>query len=271
MELQDFCKQYIPLVKEAFLKMHKRELDLEHPVTFTEKLQWLKIYDSTFLKTFCADKIRVHDYYTWKLGKDIGVPINKIFKSPDDISRIDIEVPCVLKCNHGSGMNIIIKPDNTMSLDDIRAKITHWFQCDHGQNWGEAYYSIIEPTCFSETYLQEMRDIKVFCFNGIPRFIQVDRHFAEHRMNFYDLKWNPLTWLSRKDYPANYSIMDERPPIEILCEYASKLSQPFKFVRCDFILSGKRIYGGELTFIPGAGNQSYEGDADTRLGQLLQL
>ena len=270
MEWIDYCREAIPEIKAKFLRIHGYELDIEHPVTFTEKLQWLKVYDSTYMKAMCADKIKVHQYYTKMLGKDIGVPIIKVYDNVDDIH--DIKAPCVLKFNHGSGMNIVLRNGKDIDMDDITTKVNKWYNTDHGKNWNEMYYSLIKPTLFTEQYLPDMYDVKVFCFNGQPKFCQYDKHFAEKRQNFYDLEWKPLKWLSRKDYPANYDIYDAKPDhFDQILEYTKILCRPFKLVRCDFIISGGTVYGGELTFIPGAGNQTYFGDADNRLGNMLDL
>lgn len=262
----------IPAIVTHYNKCHHNKIDIANPKTFTEKIQYLKVYDSSFLKSFCADKIRVHDYYKKVLGHDIGVPITKVFKSIDYITNADLIQPCAIKCNHGSGMNIIIKPDtNSYSLDNIKTTLNKWIKLDYGKRFHEFHYSLIKPTVFREQYISDMHDIKVFCFNGQPKFYQFDCHLTEGRQNFYDLDWKPITWISRNDYPADYTKIDDRPPLDQLYEYAIKLCKPFKFVRCDFIISNNHIYGGELTFTPGAGNQSYPGDCDYRLGELLKL
>lgn len=261
----------IPDVVKQYNSMHTNRLDIENPRTFTEKIQWLKIYDSTFLKTFCADKINVHKYYIKALGQDIGVPLIKIFKDANDITKTDISKPCAIKCNHGSGMNIVINAQHKPTLDAVKQKIAKWLHHDYGTSFYESHYSLIHRTAFSEQYIANMTDVKVFCFNGKPMFYESDHHLTEHIQNYYDLDWNPLTWLSRKDYPANYDIIDQKPPIDIIYDYAVKLCKPFKFVRCDFIVSNGHVYGGELTFTPGAGNQSYLGDGDRRLGDMLYL
>lgn len=263
---------FITDLTKQYNRLHKNKLNIEHPRTFTEKIQWLKIYDSTFLKTFCADKINVHKYYIKILGKDIGVPILKIFNGVNDIKQEDISKPCAIKCNHGSGMNIIIDEHHKPTLDVVKQKITNWLHHDHGASFYESHYSLIDPTAFSEQYIENMKDVKVFCFNGLPKLYQIDTHLIDNKMNFYDLNWKPCTWLSGTEHPANYDILDSQPNnLETIYEYALKLCKPFKFVRVDFIVSQGNIYGGELTFTPGAGNQSYLGDGDRRLGDMLDL
>lgn len=263
-------KELIPAVAKQYNDIHHHPLNIETPVTFTEKIQWLKIYDSSLLKTLCADKIKVHTYFKKVLGDDIGIPIVKIFDSVNDINDTDINIPSVFKCNHGSGMNLIMTT-GSYKLTAVKKQLSDWLRIDYGIPFYERHYSLIKPIVFKEQYISDMSDVKVFCFNGAPRFYQIDKHLTEHRMNFYDLNWNPLLWLSNNSCPANYTIIDDKPPIDTIYEYAFKLCKPFKFVRCDFIVSKGRVYGGELTFTPGAGNQSYSGDGDRRLGNMLDL
>lgn len=75
----------------------------------TDKINWLQVYDSQRpLKTLCADKIRVHQYCQQVLGKDICVPIIRVFDTPEDIKPEDLPEKFVLKCNHGWNNNIFV-------------------------------------------------------------------------------------------------------------------------------------------------------------------
>ena len=50
--------------REKLIALGKRvgfNLDLDNPKTIQDKINWMKIYDTTPLKTKCADKIRVHE------------------------------------------------------------------------------------------------------------------------------------------------------------------------------------------------------------------
>ena len=252
--------------------MHGRELNLSNPRTFTEKLAWMKVYDSTFLKTFAADKFTVHEYYALKLGKDIGIKPIGIYNNVDEINWDKLPNDIVIKCNHGSGYNKILHGKRKIDLDTVVSSCKEWLSTDYSSLWGELHYKPIPRKIIIEPYIGELTDTKLFCFNGIPRFYQIDRHFSEHRMNFYDMSGNPLTWLSRASYPADYTISDPVPHnLNIMAAMAVKLAKPFKFVRVDFYNCGTDIYGGELTFIPGGANQSYIGDGDERLGAFLKL
>lgn len=51
-----------------------RPLELEHPETLNEKLQWLKLYYRDPLHTVLVDKYRVRDYVAEKLGGGASHP-----------------------------------------------------------------------------------------------------------------------------------------------------------------------------------------------------
>ena len=96
-------------------KKHGLNIDLQNPKTIQDKLVWLNIYDANPLKTLCADKIKIHDYCKDTLGKDICVPIIKTYDKPKDINFDELPDSFVLKCNHGSGMNIIVKDKKSLN------------------------------------------------------------------------------------------------------------------------------------------------------------
>lgn len=79
-----------------------------------------------------------------------------------------------------------------------------------------------------------------------------DRNNSKKRLNYYNMQLQKCT-ISRRDFLANYNIDDIFPTqFELMKDYATKLSQDFKFVRVDFYEVDGRVYLGELTFTPGA-------------------
>ena len=268
-----YCKQYANACCDLYNKYTGRSIDLKHPMTFTEKIQWLKIYDSTFLKTFAADKVTVHDYYAYCLGQDIGIPIIATYNKITDIKWSELPNDIIIKCNHGSGYNHILHGKNSANISNCEALLRKWMSEDYASRYYELHYSLIPRKILVEPYIPNLTDTKIFCFNGTPKFYQIDRHLSDcPRMNFYDFDGNPITWLSNRACPANYSSKDNIPShLDLMLDYAKKLATPFKFVRVDFYDTGADVYGGELTFTPGAGLQSYIGDGDQRLGDMLDL
>ncbi|MCC8098467.1 MAG: hypothetical protein LIO78_00130 [Clostridiales bacterium] len=66
--------RYPDALKEWYFHNTGHELNLEHPRTYNEKIQWLKLYDSTPLKGRLADKYEVRDYVRKKSGRNTWCP-----------------------------------------------------------------------------------------------------------------------------------------------------------------------------------------------------
>ena len=248
--------------------------NIENPVTIADKLNWLKLYDCTPLKTKCADKLRLHEYAKEKLGKDICPNVLKVYNSASEVDFKELPDKFVLKCNHGSGMNIVVSDKKAMNVQLIKAKLNTWLKTDFSEMFGEAHYHDIVRKCYAEEYMgNDLIDYKFWCFNGEPRFFTIGGGGGHGAINHYDLNGNYLGNLSRPDYPSDPNKKYSMPNnLEEMLDYARILSKDFYFVRVDFYeVEGKTILG-ELTFIPGAGNVKYKHkESEKIVGKMLRL
>lgn len=85
-----------------------KSIDLDCPKTFNEKIQWLKVYESTPEKGELSDKYKVRDYVRDKIGEQYLVPLYGVWNSFDEIDFDRLTERFVLKCTHASGTNEII-------------------------------------------------------------------------------------------------------------------------------------------------------------------
>lgn len=278
MIFKDWCISQKDKVKQQFRQIMGYELNLDNPKTISEKLNWLKIYDSTFLKTMCSDKLKVREYVKDKIGKDLFLPVLGIYDKFEEIDFSKLPKDYVIKCNHGSGMNIIVKNENINKVDAKR-KIDKWMQTDY-LHLLEFSYKPIQKKIFIEQYAENigktaLTDYKFSCFNGEPKFCQVmnDRFTNNLHFNYYDINFNVLKDISRTDHPANYNLKDEKPKNwELMIEYAKKLSEDFKYVRIDFYEINNKVYLSELTFYPNGGYLKFKNkNTEFKIGNLLQL
>jgi hypothetical protein len=107
-------------------------------------------------------------------------------------------------------------------------------------------------------------DYRIWCFKGVPEVIQVDNY--AHSINpFFDTKWSQLDLYYREGV--------SRPPIakpihlEQMISIASKLTAGFDFVRVDLYDIDGKIYFGEFTFTPTAGELKLRPEIwDVKLG-----
>lgn len=267
---------------ETMAKLYSRiilskRVDLKHPLTFNEKIQWLKIhyFPKNPLVIKCADKLMVREYISDKgLGKRL-VPLIGAWERAEDIEWDKLPSRFVLKCNHGCAYNILCPDKNAFNRDAAIKKLKKWMKEDFGEYNIELHYSKIKPhmiTC--EEYLGDtIIDYKFFCFNGQPKYIYVSSdliHDRQAHIGFFYLDGKKIP-LIRNDYaPLDIdefpSFFDEmKRDAEILC-------QDFPFVRVDFFLANNTYYFAELTFTPSAGMMPFNPDSfDLEWGQQLDI
>lgn len=273
MEFRDWCISQKEAVKQQFKRALGYSLNLDNPQTFCEKINWMKVYDSTFLKTYCADKLLVREYAEDKLGVDLSIPVIGVYDKFEEIDFSKLPKNYVIKCNHGSGMNIIVK-DGKVNTADVKRKLDQWMRTDY-LHLLEFHYKPIKKKIFIEEYKdngeQGLIDYKFWCFNGQPKFYGVNAGYGHGAINYYDMNGETFN-VQRADYSPNVNEMWERPKhFDLMVEYAKKLSSDFKFVRVDFYEIQGKIYLGELTFTPGGGYIKYQNDGDLTLGKMLDL
>jgi hypothetical protein len=251
--------------------------DENNLLTINDKLNYLLIHESPDYKSKICDKIRLHEYSKNKLGKDICVPIIKIYKDINEINLKELPNKFVLKCNHGSEMNILCNNKEKFDIEQAKKSLSKWINMDYGFISNEFQYINIKREIFAESYLGEnILDYKVYCFNGNPKFIRVQKKMNDSSKinNYYDLEWN-LTDIET-GLPHFYrkpEVRFEKPTnLETMIEYAKKLSDEFVFVRVDFYNINGNIYLGELTFSPSNNRMRFKDEKQRiYLGNLLDI
>lgn len=257
----------------SFCKRQGVNINLDSPITIQDKLAWLNFYDTDPLKSKCADKIKVHEYCKEVLGEDICIPILGIYNDAKDIDFDKLPKQFVLKCNHGSGMNIIVKDKSTLDISSARSRLQNWMNDDFAfRNGFEAHYHDIERKIFAERFMNDghstLHDYKLWCFNGEPIMYTINDGNGHGDIMYYDMNDNEMNLYAVKhheDYikPKSFDKM---------VDIAKKLCKPFKFVRVDLYEIDGKVYLGELTFTPGACAFKYKMDgADIKIGKMLDI
>ena len=271
LENKEECKK--DLIQKVLL-LKRIKLNLDNPVTIQDKLNYLKIYGNNKLRTRCADKIELHNYCIERLGKDICVPIIKIFDKPEDLLTYSFPNKFVLKCNHGWNMNIVCGDINKFNRTISYNKIRKWLNTNFGENFYEIQYLNIPRKCFAEKYLDSdsngLVDYKFWCFNGEPKLYTINSdncHQGSSSIVYYDMNHNekPMyNYTNRKPFsrPKHFNQM---------VEYAKKLSEGIEFVRIDFYEVNDTVYLGEMTFTPGAATFKYNDPYNKIVGDMLKL
>lgn len=264
------------LLKKWYKKRTGRELNLENPKTFNEKIQWLKLYDNSPLKTKLADKYLVREWIKENLDEEYLIPLLGVYDSFDEIDFDRFPDKFVLKANHGCAWNIIVKDKQKFDKKKAKKKFDKWMKRNYALKAGfEMQYKDIPPKIIAEAFIQdskgELNDYKVLCFNGEPKFIWIDQgRFSNRTENIYDTKWNLQPFLLTYE-----NSKEEVPPpenLETMIEFARKLSRDFALVRVDFYNVDGKIYFGEMTFTSASGVDVFKpAEYDLKLGEMLKL
>lgn len=256
-----------------------KPLDWNNLKTYTEKMQWAKLFDKDERKVTLSDKYAVRSWVEEKIGSEYLIPLVGKWDSYKEINFHELPEQFVLKTNHGSGDAVIIRDKKSTSFAEkiaMRRKIQTALRQDYGARFCEWHYSKIKPCIIAEQYVEsgktDLRDYKFLCFDGTPYFCWVDvGRYTDHKRNVYDLDWKLQKWNQRNYGNANNEL--KRPQnFEKMVEIARVLSQGFPHVRVDLYNVGGKIYFGEMTFTNGSGFEEIAPySADLMLGGLWKL
>lgn len=248
-------------------------LDYNNPRNINEKLMWLTRYWRNPLKTYCADKYLVREYVKEKGHEDILIPLLGVWDHANEIDFSSLPKKFVLKCNHGSGYNIICLDKGNLDVEQTVVKLNQWLSEDFSLLAHEIHYQAIPHKVICEELISETAPVEYqfWCLNGQPESMLVCRkNFnGTYDAASYSLDWERL--YDRINEPVNCDF--ERPEyLDRLIQIAKELSKPFPFVRADFYVVDGVIYFAELTFTPAANILSaYKETFLDRLGRKLKL
>lgn len=275
-------------IKKKYIEKLGKRLNLRNPVTFNEKLQWLKLYNRDPLFTDMVDKYKVREYVADRVGAEYLIPSLGVWDSPDQIDFDALPEKFVLKCTHNSGYGTCICQDKS-ALDIEKAK--HELRKGLEQNYyltsREWPYKNVPRRIVGEEFMVDERntdsrkaltDYKFFTFNGEPKLVYVyqSAHTEEGNKpvntycDVFDLDWNLVP--IQQNY-GNDPITPEKPVnFEKMIEISRKLSAGIPFLRVDMYEINGKVYVGEMTFYSWAGFEPFHPEEwDHVLGSWLKL
>lgn len=245
-------------------------LNLNNPVTYNEKLQWLKLFDHDPLHSLLCDKFEAKKYISNLIGDEYIVPTLGVWDSFDKIDFDALPNQFVLKCTHDSSGLVICKDKKTLDIPLARKKINHSLAMDYFLISREWPYKNIKPRIIAEKFLGDnIHDYKFFCFNGVPKFMYIatneglkktstvksGKSKVELQIDYYDMNFNHLPFI--RVYPNATCKLEKPKSFEKMQEIARKLSSGMIHVRVDLYNIDGKIYFGEMTFFTGSGFSAF--------------
>ena len=281
-------KDYPYYLSQAYLIKTGEKLNLKHPKTLNEKIQWLKIFDNMQQKTELTDKVLVRNWVREKIGEQYLKPVLWIGDKFDDIPFDFLPVSFVVKCNHGCKWQFIVEDkqkflEEENLLNTAKIYIDSWLtQSFFGWSDFETQYLNIKPKILIEPLLQDNKnekplEIEVWCFNGKAKIIQ----------KFKKTKKEKIVYRMVSSFDENFNRFDikfletneiiDSTPDDILKQakdISETLAKGFKLVRVDWMIYQNKLYFAEMTFTPYSGfiffDENYN-ELQIKLGKMLNL
>lgn len=269
--------KYENKISKIYKKRIGKNINWNNPTTYTEKMQWEKLYDNNPLKVELSDKYLVREWVKEKIGEKYLIDIYGVWDSFSEIDFKKLPKSFVLKTNHGSGTIYIVKDKNKIDYNEVKNLFDDWMQMDYAFCTGfELHYSKIRRRIIAEKYIEtdndDLQDYKFLCFDGKPYFCWVDvGRFSNHKRNVYDLDWNLQKW-NQSEYGNTDETIPKPNNFSEMIKIAGKLCQGFSHVRVDLYNVKGKIYFGEMTFTNGSGFDKIVPDEyDLILGNMWKL
>lgn len=255
-----------------------RWINWSNPTTFTEKLQWLKLYHYGKEEAMLVDKVKVKEYIRNLIGDKYITPTIGVWDSANNIPFESLPNEYVLKCNHDSGSIHFHKKGAPIDRSYATKELNKVIKTNYYWTGCETPYRYVKPKIFAEYLLKSetmggLRDYKFFCFNGEPKVFKVDiNRFENHQANYFDLDGKLLPF-GEIDFPPIPDIKLEIPNnLPEMIDIARKIAQGLPFARVDLYNINGKITFGEITLFPTSGFGRFTDDKwDKLMGSWLIL
>ncbi len=283
-----YCLCHNPhLIKndELYLRMlfslrHGRSLDLSNPSTFSEKLQWLKLYNRRPEYTIMVDKYAVKEYVACLIGKEHIIQTLAVYNSVNEIDWDKLPNRFVLKTTHDSGGIVICLDRSTFDRSEAIKKLHYALVHDNYSKTREWPYKNVPRRIIAEEYIEQsseskdLPDYKFFCFDGKVKalFVATERQNPneEVKFDFFDADFNPLPLRQGHNHAK---VLPQKPQkFEEMKRIAEILSHGIPHIRVDLYEVDNKVLFGELTFFHFGGFTPFEPQEwDRTFGNFLNL
>lgn len=270
----------VTYVKLQYKYITHHKLDLNNPVRYTEKLQYLRlfVYPKDKLVSQCAGRAGAREYLKKKGFCDKLIPIYGIYDHFDDIDFDKLPNQFVMKCTHACAFNYICKDKSKIDIKTLRKKFNKWLKTNYGKKTVELHYANIKPQIIIEKYLiQEGEPLpveyKIHVFNGKARYMYVvTSRGVDIRYNNYYIDWTPFDGAQFNGWKKTDHPLEKPDHFQDMVEMSEILAKPFPFVRVDLYNINGKIYFSEMTFTPAKGTLILDDDkCDYEIGKWLDI
>ena len=256
---------------ELYLRIYywlslRKKLNLNPPVLYNEKLQWLKLYNRRPEYVIMVDKYLVKNYVAKIIGEQYVIPTIGVWDNPSQIEWDNLPNQFVLKTNHDGGGNgiVVCKDKATLNKNKALRELRHSFNRNTYMIGREWPYKMVKRKVFAEQYIEDetlktLLDYKFYCFDGVVKamFIVMRGEHGDKKINYYDASFKPLDLTQGC---AHFSALSKPKCYDEMIQIAEKLSAGIPHVRVDLYEVNGKVYFGEYTFFDSGGTGDFQPD-----------
>lgn len=267
------------ILEKLYYQRTGKILNVDNPILYNEKLQWLKLYWRDEKACQYADKYTMREIVKRNIGDQ---HLNELVDRWTNVYSFDVNkllTPCILKASHASGFNIVITDKAEVNNEMLREILGEILSIHYFAPKCEWVYENSEPSIICEKLYQketdEKIDYKLYCFNGKVRMIHVlnaidsNKKGVDPKAYFLDKGGEPF------DFEYGYENEIGRvfiPDLSEMISIAEIFASEFPHLRVDLYKMNSEIHVGEFTFFPGSGYDEFRpGSYDKMVGSWLEL
>ena len=261
-----------------YLKV-KRGLNLKNPITFNEKLQWLKLYDRNPKYSIMVDKSEAKKVAASLIGATHIIPTLGVWDNFDDIDFDKLPDKFVLKTTHGGGGSgvLICKDKTKFDKEAAKKKFKKALKKDFYERYREWPYKNVKKRIIAEKLLESeegcsLNDYKFYCFDGKPKYLLISSGRFEGKLcfDYFDMDFNPYPF--SQGGPKSGLEFKKPATFDLMVALAKKLSKGIPHIRIDLYENNGNVYFGEFTFFDSSGfKRFYPDEWDKTIGDWLTL
>lgn len=269
-------RAYIKFIYWCFMR---KKLNIDTPLLFTEKLQWLKLYDRKPIYHIMADKYDAKQFVAQKIGAEYVIPTLGIWNSFNDINFDELPDRFILKGTFDSSSYYICNNKSEFDIKAAKRKVLTNWKVDYSLFSREWPYKGLKHRLIAEPLLNDgknlyLTDYKFYTFNGEPQFFYTTSNRGTKIglcEDFFDIDGNHLE-LNQVGYKNNPEKPSLPKNLKRMVEISRLLANGTYHLRVDFYEVGNKLYVGELTFFDGGGFSEFVPQQYNRiLGDWIKL
>ncbi len=244
--------------------------DLENPQSFNEKnlVMQIREADNPLFATV-TDKYELKKYVTEKIGEKYIVPALGVWDDPKDIEWDKLSDNTILKATNGGDSNsiFVIYKNDKETREKATKTARKWIMKTNSVYYAgfNGVFRHVPQRILAEKNIEinegDLLNYKIWMFHGEAKFYYISKtdlskKSDKTKITYFKMNGEPFEARMNKYPPLKEFRSTTR--FKEMIHLAEILSEPFEFVRVDFMETPEQLVVSELTLTPDAGLRPFD-------------